>query len=260
LPFVTTSAVHPAQERAQAARSATVRSLVVVGVALAAAFALVLAVVLSAVAGTTGLILGIVLGLAAAAAVVAWLFVGADARLERRLGAVALDEADDPRLFNLIDGLSAIVGVTSPPVVMIDDDGANAGLLGVRRSPTLVLTRGLVAELDRLQLEGVVARELHRLGSADHLVESTAAGVVGWLSPSLAQRLAGDRHGLDAEITIDAEAVRHTRYPPGLAAALERVDARPGPKRETLGVSWMIDPSERSRADVQIRVAALHER
>ncbi len=260
-PIVTTSAVQPAQERAHAARSAALRLLLGVGAAVELVVVAVLAVVLGAVAGSVGLVVGVVLGLVVAGVVVGWLFVSADARLDRRLGAERLGEADDPRLFNLIDGLSAVVGVTPPPVVLLDDDGANAGLLGVRRRPpTLVVTRGLLEALDRLQLEGVVARELHRVASNDHLVQSTAAGLVGWLSPSLADRLAGSGHELDAEITIDAEAVRHTRYPPGLAAALDRVDARPGPKRGTLGVSWMIDPSERGRADVQIRVAALHER
>lgn len=260
-PIVTTSAVQPAQERAHAARSAALRMLLVVGAVVEIAIVAVLAVLLGAVAGSAGLAAGIVLGLVVAGVVVAWLFVSADTRLDRRLGATPLDEVDDPRLFNLIDGLSAVVGVAPPPVVLLDDDGANAGLIGVRRRPpTLVITRGLLDDLDRLQLEGVVARELHRAASNDHLVESTAAGLVGWFSPSIAERLAGSRHQLDDEITIDAEAVRHTRYPPGLAAALDRVDARPGPRRGTLGVSWMIDPSERGRADVQIRVAALHER
>lgn len=257
---MTSAVVQTAQERAHAARSAAFRLVVVVGVAVAVVSTVLLAVILGAVAGSVGFLLGVALGLAAGGAVAAWLLTGADARLERRLAASPVTEDDDPRLFNLIDGLSAIVGVTAPPVVAIDDDGLNAGLVGVRRPPTLVVTSGLIGSLDRLELEAIVAHELHRIACDDHLVRSTAAGLVGWVSPSLADRLGGGPAGLDDEITVDAEAVRHTRYPPGLAAALERVDARPGPKRETLGVSWMIDPSERGRADVQIRVAALHER
>ncbi|MEO1064783.1 MAG: M48 family metalloprotease [Actinomycetota bacterium] len=257
---MTSSPEHPAQQRAQAARSAAFRLLVLVGAGVAVVSVIVLALVLGALAGAVGLGLGVVLGLVAGAGVAAWLFTGADARLEQRLGASPLSDEDDPRLFNLIDGLSAVVGVAPPPVVAIDDDGVNAGLIGVRRPPTLVVTTGLVGAFDRLELEAIIAHELHRIASEEHLVTSTAAGLVGWISPSWGQRLAGGPAGLDAEITLDAEAVGHTRYPPGLAAALERVDARPGPNRETLGVSWMIDPSERGRADVQTRVAALHER
>ena len=259
-PIVTFPDLQLAQDRARAARAAVGRSLVLLGGGLAGGLAAVRAIVGGRVAGTVGAVLGVVLGIVLAAGAVAWLVNGAHDRLVGRLDGTEVDDTDEPRILTLVEGLAATVGVSPPPVVVLDDPAGNAGLVGVGRPPTLVVTRGLLDGLDRLALEGVVAPALHRAASAEYLAESTAAGVVGWLAPSLGRRLAGPGRRLDDALALDAEAVQHTRYPPGLAAALDRVDALPVQQRATLGVSWMIDPGERGRADVPTRVAALHER
>src|SRR5437763_1032746 len=54
----------------------------------------------------------------------------------------------------------------------------------------------------------------------DGLVATLAVVLVAPLSPSLAARVSGR----DREPVADAEAVSLTRYPPGLVAALEKVD------------------------------------
>lgn len=238
--------------QAQAAR----RHALVLQLGSAAVVGVVLGLLGLLVAGGLGAIVGFVLG---AVVVVAVAATGAR-RLRRRLDARPLPAAEAPRFHNLLDGLVVTVGVSPPEVLAIDDDGVNIGLLHGRSRSTLIVTRGLVERLDRLALEGVIARELHRLRADAHLVEGTAAGLFGWLSPALADRLAGVRHDLDREVLVDAEAMRHTRYPPGLAAGLAKADAHPGPGRGRLGVSWMIDPTPTARADVALRTAALDER
>lgn len=250
--FVISTSAEAADEQARAARQQVLRLHLVV----AAALGIVLAALGWLVLGAVGAVIGLLLGVGLVAAVV---FTG-ESRLRNGLDARALSATDAPRLHNLVDGLVVTVGVTPPEVVVVDDDGVNLGLLRGRSSSALIVTTGAIEHLDRLALEGVLARELHRLRADAHLVEGAAAGLVGWLSHGLAARLAGERHGLERELLLDAEAMRHTRYPPGLAAGLVGADARPGPGRATLGVSWMIDPTERARAEVQVRIAALDER
>ena len=116
-PIVTTSAVHPAQERARTARTAAMRLVLVVVAALGLVLAVVLGLVFAAVAGGVGLVLGALLAIAVAAGLAAWLLLGADDRLARRLEVTSVADDDEPRLFNLIEGLSAVVGVTPPDVV-----------------------------------------------------------------------------------------------------------------------------------------------
>ena len=151
---------------------------------------------------------------------------------------------------------------------MIGDSAPNAFATGRDpQHAALVVTTGLLDKLDRLELEGVIAHEMAHIQNYDIRLSTIAAVLVGviallsdwflrsmrWgrrrgsreggsgsgplvlvgialalLAPLAAQllRLAVSR---SREYLADASGVMLTRYPEGLAAALEKISADPEP-------------------------------
>jgi hypothetical protein len=213
------------------------------------------------VAAVAGVVLGVTIVVA--------LFHQADALVLKGLRVHNADSRTQPRVLNVLDGLCDSHGFRKPAVVIIDDPARNACAFG-RRSQhgTLALTAGLVESLDRLQLEGVLARELTAL-SAKSRPAATAAVSLRRFMPrrmgdAVVQRVQGDERA----VRDDFEAVRYTRYPPGLAAALAIIDDGPsavaGANRAAHHL-WIVDPTDTSddrTADtwpVNLRVDALRE-
>jgi len=135
----------------------------------------------------------------------------------------------------------------------------------------VAVTRGLLERLDRKELEGVLAHELSHIGNRDMLVSTVAAVLVGFvaiLSDFFLRSLfwgsfggRRSRHGGNAggilllvgialailtpiaaslirlaisrkrEFLADASGALLTRYPEGLAAALEKIAQDPTPMR-----------------------------
>src|SRR5699024_10028136 len=108
-----------------------------------------------------------------------------------------------------------------------DEDTVNAMAAGrIGGQMAVIVTRGLLDRLDRLALEGVVATLLVRLRSAEQ-EHRTLAVTTTRLPTLLRERLLGARgrgpHDppIETQLLIDREAVRMTRYPPGLQRAFE---------------------------------------
>ncbi|HET6794035.1 MAG TPA: M48 family metalloprotease [Acidimicrobiales bacterium] len=145
-----------------------------------------------------------------------------------RLPAVSADEARHARLANVVDGLCAAAGVARPDLFIVDWPAPNALVAGPdRRRASLVVTTGLLDGLSRIQLEGVVAHELSHirrddvsLSAALAVTLAPIARVVPRMAVRLARRLTGDR-----EARADMAAVGLTRYPPGLAGAIDHIVA-----------------------------------
>jgi heat shock protein HtpX len=164
------------------------------------------------------------------------------------------------QLHNVVEGLAIAAGVPKPRVYVVDDTAPNAFATG--RNPehaAIAVTTGLLAKMDRNELEGVIAHELSHIQNRDTLVMTiavTLVGVIVLLADWLLRALwwgGGDnrRGGLGAPIAIlgfvllllapliaqllqfaisrrreflaDADAVMLTRYPPGLIGALEKL-------------------------------------
>lgn len=168
-------------------------------------------------------------------------------------------------LWNTVEGLSLAAGVPMPRLYLIEDTAPNAFATG--RDPqhaALVVTRGLLEKLNRLELEGVVGHEMAHIRNYDirlmtlvSVLVGTVALLADWmwrglrwggrsrrlraggpvmavvaavavlliaLSPLIAQlmQLALSRR---REFLADAEGARLTRYPEGLASALEKIAA-----------------------------------
>ncbi len=90
------------------------------------------------------------------------------------------DPREYARLYNLVDGLCIASGLPKPRLFIVDDDAPNAFATG--RDPkhaAIAVTTGLLAKLDRLELEAVLAHELGHIKNNDILVATLAVTMVG---------------------------------------------------------------------------------
>ncbi|MCX8194576.1 MAG: M48 family metalloprotease [Candidatus Micrarchaeota archaeon] len=174
-------------------------------------------------------------------------------------GAREAKKEEYPYLVNVVEGLSIAAGIPTPKIYVIDDPSLNAFAVG--KSPdraAVAFTTGLLNNLNRAELEGVVAHEISHIRNYDSRMATIAIGMVGliailsevglrglfWgrgqsrrggggilvliglliliLAPILAQlvRLALSRQ---REYLADASGAQLTRYPEGLASALEKI-------------------------------------
>jgi heat shock protein HtpX len=174
------------------------------------------------------------------------------------LGGQPADPVRHARLVNLVEGLCATVGVRRPEVRIRDEPGLNAAVCGRRRrSATLVVTQGLLDQLNRVELEGVVARELTRIRTHDMLPATVTVATLGigatLLSPP------------EPVTALDRAAISFTRYPPGLIGALEKMeDKGTGVKGASPAAAhlWFADPGgpvRGPRTSLSDRIAALRE-
>ena len=143
---------------------------------------------------------------------------GARSALVGPLGGSPLQGGGHPRLENLLDGLTVTGGVTRPQVLVREDATMNALVAADAEGATLVLTRGLVDGLGRVELEGVLANLLGRQrdGSARYATVVTALHGSGSRGARLLLKGLGEQRA----VRSDLAAIDMTRYPPGLIAAL----------------------------------------
>jgi heat shock protein HtpX len=198
------------------------------------------------------------------------LFHQADALVLKGLRVQKADVRTQPRVLNVLDGLCDSHGFRKPAVVIVDDPARNACGFGRHaHHGTMALTSGLVDGLDRLQLEGVLARELTALADKSRPAATTVVSLRRFLPRRMGDNLVRRVQGDERAVRDDFEAVRYTRYPPGLAAALATIDGGTsivaGANRAARHL-WLVDPidssSEEGASDdwpVNMRVAALRE-
>ena len=129
---------------------------------------------------------------------------------------------------------------TSPGFAVIESRGLNAVAAGTSPARAVLgVTSGLLAELDRIELEAVLAEELVQIRRNETLPGTVLAATFG-----LGR---GRAYPADRDIEADQAAVALTRYPPALAAALEKIEAKgaevPG-QGSYLAVLWLADPEE----------------
>lgn len=172
-----------------------------------------------------------------------------------------------PELYRIVENLSITAGLPMPKIYFIPEAAPNAFATG--RDPehaALAVTEGLLAKLDRTELEGVIAHELAHIGNRDMLIGTIAVILVGFISllsdlflrsmffggsdrergnnifiiliglalamlapiSAALMQLAISRK---REFLADATAALLTRYPEGLARALEKISVDPTPLR-----------------------------
>jgi heat shock protein HtpX len=220
------------------------RTLAVLAAAAAVVLVLGVAIVLLAGLGLIGVVVVVVL-----VAGLAWLADRSAGRVAvAATGARPADGRDALRLHNLTEGLCIADGLAKPTLYVVDDDALNAFTAGASpKHAVLVVTSGLLASLNRVELEGVLAHELSHIKTHDSMSASVAvvalagpvlladvgrqpgasllarpAVVLGVLAPLAGWAL---RRAVDPRRELDADTagVRLTRYPPGLSSALAKL-------------------------------------
>ncbi len=177
----------------------------------------------------------------------------------RRLGARRLPSQAAPRLESIVAGVCVGSGVVEPRLHVVETESIDAAVLGSEEQTHLVVTRGMLESLDRLELEAVVARELTQFGSGIRAA-TVLVGVLAMMGPlgGIVARRVVNRQDLSR---ADIEGVQFTRYPPGLVAAfgkalkVPRVADRPSGRH-----LWMIGPEGSTvQPPLVERVATLQE-
>jgi Zn-dependent protease with chaperone function len=134
-------------------------------------------------------------------------------RLVQRFDGVMAAAGSEPRLENLVRGLSGEHELVLPRTVVLEDAPPNAcvwrPLVGM---PVLAISRSYLGALSRTELEGVIAHCLVRLDSSDARA-ATMAGLLGAIGARIAPKVG---------FSDDIRAVFLTRYPPGLASAIQK--------------------------------------
>lgn len=134
----------------------------------------------------------------------------------RRLGAQPVPQDRGARLRNIAAGLAGDLGVEPPEIFLIPEGGPNAWMRAGGSGGVVGITASLLDTYTRTELEAVVAHCLTRIHAPDFVYSNLAAR---WsdLGAGLAPRIG---------LAHDARAVAVTRYPPGLASALEKADGK----------------------------------
>lgn len=175
-------------------------------------------------------------------------------------GAKPIEKKDNPEIYRLVENLCIASGLPLPKIYILEDSAPNAFATG--RDPkhaAIAFTTGILAKLNKQELEGVTAHELSHVGNRDTLVMTVVSVLVGtiallsdfflrsmWyggrdrednksgaifmviaiaaaiLAPIVATliQLAVSRR---REYLADASGVLLTRYPEGLAKALLKI-------------------------------------
>jgi len=219
----------------------------------AVALALLLAI-LSAAVGVpwwAGALLGLLAG-----ALIVWLLTrSATDRLVERLDGVRFEPGTHPHYENLVEGLCLSTGLAEPRLYVVDDESMNGAALSWAGVQALVVTSGLLASCDRIELEGVLAGLLSRIKSGDAEAATLVSALfgrtvlesgVGSIFRPVVDRASRSVFDEQREITGDRFAVSVTRYPPGLLAALQRIESGSyEPASSTPGTQhlWFAPPS-----------------
>jgi heat shock protein HtpX len=144
-------------------------------------------------------------------------FFGGDRLVLASTRAREVTPQDQPRLHNIVEGLSIAAGIPKPKVYLIPEQAPNAFATG--RNPehsSVAVTEGLLATMNRVELEGVIGHELSHVVDRDILVGTVVATLVGavvliseffmrsWWWGGVRGRRGGDRSGGGVEAIIFA--------------------------------------------------------
>jgi len=176
-----------------------------------------------------------------------------------------------PELYRVLENLTIAAGLPMPRFYIIEDPAPNAFATGRNpKNAVVAVTTGLMEKLDRSELEGVLSHELSHIGNRDMLVSTVAVVLVGFiailsdiftrsmlfggmrsrdnndsraggvmivigialsiLAPIIASliHLAISRR---REFLADTSGALLTRYPEGLASALEKISTYSRPMK-----------------------------
>jgi len=203
----------------------------------------------------------------------------------RMANAVPVSKEDARELYNIVENLCITAGLPVPKIYIINEAAPNAFATGRNPEHAVIaVTLGLLQKLNKTELEGVIAHELSHVGNRDILVSTVAVILVGFISlaSDLFRRsifLGSFRRRSDSEdrsggiiflvgvvlsilapitalliqlaisrkreFLADASGALLTRYPEGLASALEKIASDSTPLRVATNTNshlWFDNP------------------
>ena len=126
---------------------------------------------------------GMLLALAFAVATNAFAYWNADKLVLRMHGAREVDRRSAPEFVGMVEQLARRARLPMPKVYLIETDQPNAFATG--RNPdnaAVAATTGLLARLDRSEVEAVMAHELAHVNNRDTLIMTITATIAGAIS------------------------------------------------------------------------------
>jgi len=171
---------------------------------------------------------------------------------------------ENREIYHLVENLCITAGLPKPKIYIIEDSAPNAFATGRDAEHGVIcFTTGIIEKLEKIELEGVIAHELSHIGNRDILLSTVIVVMVGfvtlmadWFRYGIFSKRSSDSEGAGQlqmilfivsivlsilapiaamlmqlaisrkrEFLADASAALLTRYPEGLARALEKISA-----------------------------------
>jgi heat shock protein HtpX len=221
-----------------------------------------------------------------------------DSLVIKMTGAVPATRESHPTLWNVVENLSITAGLPMPKLYVVHDSAPNAFATG--RNPehaAVAATTGLLDILDKTELEGVMAHELAHIGNRDMLVSTVAVvlagfvailadilmrsmmfgsnrddsrvgaaflvlGVIGIILAPLAAQMIQLAISRKREYLADASGALLTRYPEGLASALEKINTYSRPMQRANNATahlFIADPFGSDHQTLQQKISNLFQ-
>lgn len=191
-----------------------------------------------------------------------WSYYGSDKLALSVNKAMEIQKSDAPELYRIVENLCITTGMPMPRVYVIEDPAPNAFATGRDpKHAAIAVTTGLVDIMDKNELQGVLAHELGHVQNYDIRVSMIAFGLVaavGLISDMVLRGMfwgsvSGENNNNNSnpivaiiaivalvlapivatliqlsisrkrEFLADATGALTTRYPEGLASALEKI-------------------------------------
>lgn len=176
-------------------------------------------------------------------------------------GAKEVTRENAREIYNIVENLTIAAGLPTPKIYVINDQAMNAFATGRdAKHSVIVFTRGLLEKLNKEEVRGVAAHELSHIGNRDMLIGTMAvvlAGVASIASRFMLNSMFSGGNSRDKkenpvililslllvllaplfatllrlavsrkrEFLADSSAALLTRYPEGLASALEKISS-----------------------------------
>jgi heat shock protein HtpX len=177
--------------------------------------------------------------------------------------AKPIRKEDNPELYRIVENLCITAGLPMPKIFILEEEQPNAFATGRNpQNSVIAVTRGLINRLERAELEGVIAHELAHIGNRDTLIQTIVVVMVGivvlmtdffFRMSFYSRNSSNEEKGSQArlfmfliaavlailsplfanlikfaisrkrEFLADATGALLTRYPEGLARALEKI-------------------------------------
>lgn len=171
--------------------------------------------------------------------------------------AQPIKKEDNPELYRIVENLSITAGIPMPRVFILNESQPNAFATGRdEKHAVIAVTKGLLGKLEKNEIEGVIAHEMAHIKNKDILLQTAVVVLVGiivilsdfflrisfWGGENKDRNILMIVIGIAAailapigaslmqlsisrkrEFLADASGALLTRYPEGLASALEKI-------------------------------------